>query len=161
MDLREKEPSVAILQATREGTPAPKATGMLLHQRLRHSGQRKIQNGLPKNPTSTEKPQHSPEWVSSLSPELTLSGLEQTVLVVSWCYSNRNDPEGRSHTGQGDSSLTLSLLLNTRGFQVRGERERRQREQAASHPPQDLAGQKWSLCHVEGRTRSDETVNLH
>lgn len=59
MDLGEKEPSVAILQATREGTPAPKATGMLLHQRLRHRGQRKIQNGLPKNPTSTEKPQHS------------------------------------------------------------------------------------------------------
>lgn len=38
--------------------------------------------------------------ISSLSPELTLSGLEQTVLVVSWCYSNTNDPEGRSHTGQ-------------------------------------------------------------
>ena len=80
MDLREKELSVAILQATREGTPAPKATGMLLHQRPRQSGQRKIQNGLPKNPTSTGKPRHS-----QLPLPRANTKWPETVLMVSWC----------------------------------------------------------------------------
>lgn len=97
---------------------------------------------------STGKPRHSQLPLPRANTKWPETGI---VLMVSWCYSDRNDPEGRSHTGKGDSSLTLSLVLNTRRFQVRGERERGQQEQAASHPPQDPAGQKWSLCYVEGR----------
>lgn len=151
------EPSVAILQATQDGTPAPKATGMLPHQRLRQSGQSKIQKGLPKKPPSTGKPRHSQLPLPRANTKWPETG---AVLTVSWCYSNRNEPERRSHTGKGDSSLTLSLVLNTRGFQVRGERERGEQEQAASRPPQDAAGQRWSLCYVEG-SRWDESLPLH
>lgn len=102
MDLRGKGTKCSHSAGSTGGALQPqRLQGCCFIRDRRHSGQRKVRMELWAPHTERSPNTHQSE-LAPLSPELTLSGLEQTVLVVSWCYSNRNDPEGKvTHRKRG------------------------------------------------------------
>ena len=96
MDLREKEPSIAILQATQEGTSAPKVQGCCFIRDRDRVAKGRSRMDFPRPHLHREAP-----TLTAPAPQSCYTKWPETVLMVSWCHSNRNDPEGRSHTGKG------------------------------------------------------------